>query len=54
MSQRRIKMSLEKSNNVFEQNCKYGQARIKETHVYNNCLEIRSGAVNNRIEVILG
>ena len=43
--------SLEKSKNVLEEKRKNGQAKNlhkKDQHVYNNCYELRSRAVNNQ------
>ena len=45
-----VKKSLEKSKNVLEEKRKNVKQKIcikKDTHVYNNCYELRSRAINN-------
>ena len=43
-----VKKSLEKSKNVLEEKRKIVKQKIciKKTHVYNNCYELRSRAIN--------
>ena len=44
-----VKKSLEKSQNVLEEKRKIVKRKIcikKDTHVYNNCYELRSRAIN--------
>ena len=53
MKHERVKKSLEKSKNVLEEKRKNVERKIciKETHVYNNCYELRSRAINNCYEL---
>ena len=49
MENESVKKSLEKSKNVLEEKRKTGQAKNlhkKDQHAYNNCYELRSGAIN--------
>ena len=48
--ERKREKSLEQSKNVLEEKLKNGQAKTlheKDQHVYNNCYELRSRAMNN-------
>ena len=47
-----VKKSLEKSKNVLKEKRKIVQQKIcmkKDTHVYNNCYELRSRAIKNSV-----
>ena len=49
MKNESVKKSLEKSKNVLEEKRKTVKRKIcikKDTHVYNNCYELRSRAIN--------
>ena len=48
MKNESVKKSLEKSKNVLEEKRKTVKRKIciKKTHVYNNCYELRSRAIN--------
>ena len=51
MKNESVKKSLEKSKNVLEQKRKTVKRKIcikKDTHVYNNCYELRSRAINHK------
>ena len=50
MKNESVKKSLEKSKNVLEEKRKTVKRKIcikKDTHVYNNCYELRSRAIKN-------
>ena len=50
MKNESVKKSLEKSKNVLEEKRKTVKRKIcikKDTHVYNNCFELRSRAIKN-------
>ena len=56
MKNENVKKSLEKSKNVLEEKCKKGQAKNllkKDQHVYSNCYELRSRAINQATSVSL-
>ena len=51
-----VKKSLEKSKNVLEEKRKIVKRQIcikKDKHVYNNCYELRSRAIKNKMRNIL-
>ena len=50
MKNESVKKSLEKSKNVLEEKRKIARRKIclkKDTHVYNNCYELRSRAIKH-------
>ena len=52
MTNESVKKSLEKSKNVIEEkrkNCQAKDLHKKDTHVYNNCYELRSRAIKKQI-----
>ena len=54
MKNRSVKKSLEKSKNVLEEKRKNSQAKNlhkKDQHVYNNCYELRSRAINKEVKL---
>ena len=53
MKNESVKKSLEKSKNVLEEKRKMVKRKIciKKTHVYNNCYELRSRAINQHYEL---
>ena len=56
MKNESVKKSLEKSKNVLEEkhkNCQAKNLHKKDTHVYYNCYELRSRAINQSASVRL-